>query len=71
MAEKREGGGGFRELLEEDIDTPGKGIMTESEGSRNAANSTGCLPCLRWQVAPPLSGQSVLVIWKDRRMQFG
>lgn len=36
VAERREGGGGFRDILEEGIETPGKGIRTEPDGSRDA-----------------------------------
>lgn len=34
-AERREGGGGLGDILEEGIETPGKGIRTEPKGSRD------------------------------------
>lgn len=74
MAERREEGGGFRGLLEEGIETPGKGIMTETsrDVSRDAVYLTALAVFHVWVGRRHVSdsGQSDLAVWKDRRMQF-
>lgn len=61
VAERREGGGGFRDILEEGIETPEKGIRTQPKGQHWLSLTSG-------EAAALHSGQSVLVVWKDKRM---